>query len=131
MQKEKNKSFAKKSILCSIILFIICTPLLFGATLNFFYYRPKNENSILDSFFKVIQNLILEFGHNYEFIQWLLSISPAPSAESIFTVGNVFTLLLLIGFLSVFFLFRHGVNAIGELAEAKKNARKKRLENEY
>ncbi len=43
MEIEKNKFFAKKSIVRSIVLLVVCTPLLLGAFLKFFYYLPKDR----------------------------------------------------------------------------------------
>ncbi len=131
MEIEKNKFFAKKSIFRSLVLLIICIPLLFGAVLKLFYYLPKDGDPISSGVIEIIQNLISKLYHGFEPIQWLWSISPMPSIETILTMGNFLILVLVVSFLWGIMSFQLGVGTIDELAKAKSNARKKKLEDEY
>ena len=131
MEIENNKFFAKKNIVRSIFLFIICTPLLIGAVLKLFYYLPKDNNPISEGLISGIKDLISKLYHGFEPIQYLWPISPTPSIENLLTTGNFLTLVLFFGFLWGIMSFQLGVGAIDELSRAKSKARKKRLENEY
>lgn len=131
MEIEKNKFFAKKSIVRSILLLIMCTPLLFGAILKLFYFLPKNGNSLPDGLTSGIQDLVSKLYHGFEPIQYLWPISPTPNIENALTTGNFLSLMILLGFLWGVTSFQVGVAAIEELSQAKRDARKKRLEDEY
>jgi len=131
MEIERNKFFAKKSILRSLVLLIICTPLLFSAVLKLFYYLPEDGNPISSGITGGIKDLISKFYHGFDSIQWLWPISPTPNIEVIITTGNFLTLVLFVGVLWGIMSFQLGVGAIDELSRAKINARKKRLEDEY
>lgn len=131
MEIERSKFFAKKNILRSIILIIICLPLLFGAILKFFYFLPKNENPITLNILNKIQNLISDFYYNTDVIQALWSISPTPNIENIISSSNILILIIFIGLLWGISSLQVGLGTIDKLSRAKRNARKKRLVDEY
>lgn len=131
MEIEKNKFFAKKSIVRSIVLLVICTPLLLGAFLKFFYYLPKDSNALTNGFINATKDLVSKLYHGFEPVQWVWPWSPTPSVEMIVSFGNIAALLLFLGFLWGLASFQLGFGVIDELSEAKRNARKKRLEDEY
>lgn len=131
MEIEKNKFFAKKNIARSIVLLIICTPLLIGAVLKLFYYLPKDGNPLSDGLISGIQNLVFKLYHGFEPVQYLWPISPTPNIENVLTTGNFLALVVFLGFLWGVASFQLGVGAIDELSQAKRSARKKRLEDEY
>jgi hypothetical protein len=131
MEIENNKLFAKKNIVRSLILLVICTPLLFGAILKLFYYLPKDENPISTGLINGIQDLISRLYHGFKPIQYLWPVSPTPSIESVVTSGNLLTAILFLGVFWGIMSFQSGVGAIDELSRAKHDARKKRLEDEY
>ncbi|MCX4030544.1 hypothetical protein [Aeromonas caviae] len=131
MEIEKNKFFARKSITRSAFLLIVCTPLLLGVILKLFYYLPKDGNPLSDGLIGGIQDLASKFYHDFEPIQYIWLISPTPSVENLLTVGNVLSLVIVIGFLWGIASFQVGVSAIDELSQAKRNARKRQLEDEY
>lgn len=131
MEIEKNKFFAKRNIVRAILLLIVCTPLLFGVILKLFYFLPKDGNPISDGMVTGVQNLVAKLYHGFEPIQYLWPISPTPNIENILTIGNLLSLVVLLGFLWGIVSFQVGVGAIDELSNAKRNARQKRLEDEY
>ncbi len=131
MEIENHKSVARKNIVRSILLLVICTPLLFGAVLKLFYYWPKNGNQFFDGFINGTRGLISKMYHGFESIQYLWSISPTPSIDSVVTLGNFLVLVVVIGFLWGIISFLLGADARAELSQAKKSAQKKRLEDEY
>lgn len=131
MEIEKNKLFAKKNLFRSIILFIVCTPLLLGAILKLFYYLPPSENILSNGVASGLKDLVSKIYHGFEPAQWIWPISPTPNVEVIFTTGNIISILLLLGFLWAIASFQVGVATIDGLSQAKRNARKKRLEDEY
>ncbi len=128
---ENNKFFAKKNIVRSIILLVICTPLLLGAILKLFYYLPKDDNPISTGLINGIQGLIAKLYNTFEPIQYLWLVSPTPNIENVATLGNALTVIIFLGFLWGIMSFQLGVGAIDELSHAKNNARKQRLEDEY
>ena len=109
MEIEKNKFFAKKNILRSIILLTICTPLLICAILKMVYYLPDDKNILSGSFLNAFKDLITKLYNGFEPIQYLWPVSPTPNVESIITIGNVLTVILFIGFLwgAVSFQYRY------------------------
>ena len=131
MEIKKNKFFARKSFARSILLLLICTPILLGAILKLFYYLPKEGNSLSDGIIGGIQNVVSKLYYGFEPMQYLWAISPTPSIQSFFTTGNLLSLLVFLGFLWGIASFQLGVGAIDELSQAKRNARKRRLEDEY
>ncbi|MEZ7818784.1 MAG: hypothetical protein ACI8RT_000260 [Candidatus Azotimanducaceae bacterium] len=131
MEIEKSKFPAKTHIALSILLLIVCIPILLGAVLKLFYYLSKDGNPLSDGLISGIQNLVSKLYHGFEPIQYLWSISPTPSIEAVLTTGNTVTLMAFLGFLLGVESFRTGVGAIGELSQAKRSSRKKRLEDEY
>lgn len=131
MEIEKHKFVAKKNIVRSFLLLVIFTPLLFGVILKLFYYLPKGGDRISDGVVGWLQDLVSRLYYGFEPIQYIWPLSPMPSFEDIFVVGNVLSLGVFVGFLWGIASFLVGVGAINKLSQAKNNARKRALEDEY
>lgn len=131
MEIEKFKSDAKSSFIISGVCLVVFTPLFFTSLLKLIYYQKRTDFFFANIVSDIFRDIVVKIYHSFDTIQFLWPISPKPSFSPFLTWGNLFTTLIFFGFLFGCFAFHVGTEALEDLNDAKRNVRKRRLENEY
>ena len=131
MMIEKTKLFATKSLLRSAVLLAVCLPLSIVALLKLIYFAPQNENQYLNSVLGGFKNFVTVIYQKLETVQFFWSFAPTPTIERLATLGNVMTILTVIGVFWGMASFGVGRKALNDLSAAKRGALKRELEDEY